>query len=98
MFPLTSHVVPTLAVFGLPGGWEWIIILGFGLLLFGRRLPEVGRSLGQGIVEFKKGLKGVTDDVATESSRPERSPQQLADRHTTEAMQDIDAKRAEVKR
>ena len=33
------------------------------LLLFGRRLPEVGRSLGQGLVEFKKGLKGVTDEV-----------------------------------
>jgi len=41
----------TLAFFSLPGGAEWIIILVIGLLLFGRRLPEVGRSIGQGIKE-----------------------------------------------
>lgn len=46
-----------------PGIWELVIILLVALLLFGRRLPEVGRSLGQGLVEFKKGLKGVKDEV-----------------------------------
>jgi len=49
--------------FGMPGGWEWLIIAGIGLLLFGRRLPEVGRSLGRGIVEFKKGIKGIEDEI-----------------------------------
>lgn len=48
---------------GMPGVTEWIIIAAFGLLIFGKRLPEVGRSLGRGIVEFKKGLKGIEDDV-----------------------------------
>jgi sec-independent protein translocase protein TatA len=33
------------------------------LLLFGKRLPEVGRSLGRGIAEFKKGLKDVSDEL-----------------------------------
>ncbi len=47
----------------MPGPFEWIVILLVALLLFGRRLPEVGRSLGQGLVEFKKGLKGVKDEV-----------------------------------
>ena len=42
---------------------EILIILVIGVLLFGRRLPEVGRSLGKGIVEFKKGLKGLEDEV-----------------------------------
>jgi sec-independent protein translocase protein TatA len=42
---------------------EWLIILALGLLLFGRRLPEVGRSLGKGIVEFKKGLSGVDEEI-----------------------------------
>ncbi|MDD4888537.1 MAG: twin-arginine translocase TatA/TatE family subunit [Phycisphaerae bacterium] len=42
---------------------EIIVILVVALLLFGRRLPEVGRSLGQGLVEFKKGLKGVNEEV-----------------------------------
>ena len=51
--------------FGMPGGWEWLIIGAIGLLLFGRRLPEVGRSLGRGIVEFKKGLKDIQDEVDT---------------------------------
>ena len=39
-----------------------IIIAAFGVLLFGKRLPEVGRSLGKGIVEFKKGLKGIDEE------------------------------------
>jgi sec-independent protein translocase protein TatA len=52
----------TLAL-GMPGLTEWIIIGALGLLIFGKRLPEVGRSLGKGIVEFKKGLKGIEDDV-----------------------------------
>lgn len=52
----------TLAI-GMPQGAEWIVIAALGLLIFGKRLPEVGRSLGKGIVEFKKGLKGVQDEV-----------------------------------
>ncbi len=38
-------------------------ILIIALLLFGKRLPEVARSLGKGIVEFKKGVRGIEDDV-----------------------------------
>jgi sec-independent protein translocase protein TatA len=53
----------TLAI-GMPGPFEWIIIAGLGLLIFGKRLPEVGRSLGKGIVEFKKGLNSVGDDMS----------------------------------
>lgn len=53
----------TLAILGLPGGSEWIIIGGFALLIFGRRLPDVARSIGKSIVEFKKGLRDVKDDI-----------------------------------
>ncbi len=52
------------------GPWEMLAILGIGLLLFGKRLPEVGRSMGKGIVEFKRGLKGIEDDIEEESSKP----------------------------
>ncbi len=44
------------------GPMEMIIVMGIAVLLFGKRLPEVGRSLGKGIVEFKKGLNGVADE------------------------------------
>lgn len=49
------------------GATEMIVIGVIMLLLFGRRLPEVGRSLGQGIVQFKKGLKDVQDEVSQAS-------------------------------
>ncbi len=48
---------------GVPGWAEMLIIAAVGLLIFGRRLPEVGRSLGKGIVEFKRGLRGIEDEV-----------------------------------
>src|SRR5262249_15616972 len=62
----------TLAFFGIQniGLPEGLVILALGLLLFGRRLPEVGRSLGKGIVEFKRGLKGVSDEIEEQSNRP----------------------------
>ncbi|HHT9117926.1 MAG TPA: Sec-independent protein translocase subunit TatA/TatB, partial [Candidatus Hypogeohydataceae bacterium YC38] len=47
----------------MPGGWEWLVILIVALLIFGKRLPEVMRSMGKGIVEFRKGLKGIEEDV-----------------------------------
>jgi sec-independent protein translocase protein TatA len=45
-------------------GWfEMMMLLGVAVLLFGKRLPEVGRSLGKGIIEFKKGLSGAVDEL-----------------------------------
>ncbi|MBO1223418.1 MAG: twin-arginine translocase TatA/TatE family subunit [Candidatus Scalindua sediminis] len=50
-------------MFGIPGGWEWIIILIIALLFFGKKIPSTMRSIGKGVVEFKKGLKGIEDEV-----------------------------------
>jgi sec-independent protein translocase protein TatA len=44
------------------GPMELIIVMGIAVLLFGKRLPEVGRSLGKGIIEFKKGLSGAGEE------------------------------------
>lgn len=47
--------------FGI-GPMEMLIVGLIVLLLFGNRLPMVMRSLGQGMVEFKKGVQGIDDD------------------------------------
>ena len=52
-------------MFGL-GGQEILLLLVLGVLLFGRKLPDIGRSLGKTMVEFKKGMKGIEDEVAAE--------------------------------
>jgi len=52
--------------------WELVLILLVVLLLFGaKRLPEMGRSLGKGMREFKDAVSGIGDD------RPETPPAEL---------------------
>ena len=57
--------------FFAPGPMEMMIIGGIALLLFGKRLPEVARSLGKGIVEFKKGVRGIEDEVDQATYNPD---------------------------
>jgi sec-independent protein translocase protein TatA len=51
--------------------WELVLILLVLLLVFGaKRLPEMGRSLGKGMREFKDSVSGLTDDDDRETRRP----------------------------
>jgi sec-independent protein translocase protein TatA len=50
------------AIFGI-GYTELLVVGGIVLLLFGNRLPGVMRSMGRGIVEFKKGVQGIDDET-----------------------------------
>jgi sec-independent protein translocase protein TatA len=60
----------------MPNGPTLLVLCVLGVLLFGRRLPEVGRSLGKGLKEFQKGLGGLEDQVTEtlEPARPQLQP------------------------
>jgi sec-independent protein translocase protein TatA len=52
---------------------ELIILLVVLLLVFGaKRLPEMGRSLGKGMREFKDGVSGVEESISTTTPTPKR--------------------------
>jgi len=55
------------------GGWEIVLILALVLILFGaKKLPEITKGMGDGIIDFHKLLKRIfqaADDEATEAGR-----------------------------
>ena len=56
-----------LLALGMPQGVEWLFVLLAALLIFGKRLPEVARSIGKSVTEFKKGLSEVGAAVSKEA-------------------------------
>lgn len=64
------------------GTTELLLIGGMALLLFGgKKLPEMMRGLGQGVSEFKKGMKDVQAEVVGEE-------QETVSEDATEASQE----------
>ncbi len=70
------HPHALLAGFFNLGGWELLVLALIALLLFGKRLPDVARSVGKSVTEFKKGLNEVTAEVR-EPADPANSPTRL---------------------
>jgi sec-independent protein translocase protein TatA len=62
-------------MFGL--GFQEMILIGvLGVLLFGRKLPDIARSLGKSVTEFKKGVNGLEEEFhGGSSSRPAIEPE-----------------------
>ncbi|MGL6196726.1 MAG: Sec-independent protein translocase subunit TatA/TatB [Thermoguttaceae bacterium] len=73
MSNLFSVIIP-----GMAGPMELIVLGALMLLLFGNRLPGAMRSLGRSVVEFKKGVNGIEDDLndavntADEKAKPKK--------------------------
>lgn len=73
-------LLPSLMGFiGAPGPFEMIIIGVVAVLLFGKRLPEVGRSLGRSLIEFKKGMGDIQDTVNSVKHSPPPSSSRVHD-------------------
>ena len=61
---IASNAFSLLAIFGLAGHWEVLIVILAILLLFGaRKLPEMARGLARGLRTFKDEMKGIKTDV-----------------------------------
>ena len=59
-------------LFGPIGHQELIIILLIVVIIFGaRRLPELGKSLGEGIKNFKKSVSGKDKDKNVPDDKPQ---------------------------
>lgn len=61
---------------GMFSGMHWVLIGLVALLLFGNRLPEVARSLGRSVKEFKKGFDDIKFDV-DEAGRDDSESERL---------------------
>jgi sec-independent protein translocase protein TatA len=66
---------------GSIGPGELIIVLVIALIVLGpKRLPEVGRSVGKGMREFKDSLSGINmDDDDEDDPKPRRQPAKTAE-------------------
>ena len=86
----------TLAFLPNLGMTELMILAFLGLLIFGKKLPEVGKSLGQGIVQFKKGLQGVETQIDDAVSRPESKKKKKKKALESQTVETVDATVAEA--
>ncbi len=77
-----TTTITTLALFQNLFEMDGLIILVIALLLFGRRLPEMGKNIGKTIVEFKKGLSGAVDGQETVADEQPVAPVKPAARLT----------------
>ena len=56
----------------VPGPWELVLILGLFLLLFGsKKLPDLARSMGSSVTQFKRGLRDGTDELREAETKEE---------------------------
>ncbi len=66
-------------MFSWLGSWEIAIILIVAVVLFGKRLPELGRTLGKGIVAFKSGVNEMKDEISKAAEKDVSADKSIED-------------------
>ena len=82
-----------LALFGGGFGWQEILLVVLVILLLfgGRKIPELARGLGRGLQEFKKGARGLKDEVEDAADDADEPAQPTAvDAEPTDSAEDKD--------
>lgn len=72
--------------------WHLLVIGIVMILLFGNRLPEVARSLGRAVNEFKRGLKDVKDQFDAEASSDDSPREKLQAPASKESSPEVESK------
>jgi TatA/E family protein of Tat protein translocase len=65
-----NGIISNSLAFGMPMGSEWLVIGLLGLLIFGKRLPEVGRAVGTTFKQFREGMNGVKKEISDAVDAP----------------------------
>jgi sec-independent protein translocase protein TatA len=67
---------------------QMLILGAIAVLIFGDRLPEVAKSVGKGIMEFKKGLQGLQDELTSAMNSADETAPALT--HSESAVEDYE--------
>lgn len=55
--------------------WHLLVIAVVAFLLFGaKRLPELGKGLGEGLKGFREGIRGITDPAPSQQASVQTPP------------------------
>lgn len=74
-----ARMVNMLLLLGSIGAPEMIFIIGLALLIFGpKKIPEIARSLGKGVREFKQGTSGLMTSLNEEMNKTPEPKQPAA--------------------
>jgi sec-independent protein translocase protein TatA len=75
LIKIKKTFMDTVLAFGMPGGWEWIVIGLFLVVFFGaKKIPEIARGLGKGIREFKDATKDIKQEIEQGAQSDEKKP------------------------
>ncbi len=59
------------------GVWEWVLILAVALIIFGpAKLPELGRSIGRAIREFRQASKEISRSISVDDADAQENPEE----------------------